>query len=280
MGGQRGSAFTLVELLVIIVMVGLGVAMMVPALSRTRTISPALQCLNNARRIAMGWIMYADDNNGNLVYNTDGVNTGKSLGNESWVAGWLNLSAYPFGDVTDSTNTLMLVDHIRYPYGAYLGPYVKNAATFKCPADRSTMLEGGVQQSRVRSISMNNLLGAESRAWSGSNGKYMLCTKAAQIKSPANMFVTLDEREEGINDGCFFSAPDTLYLLVDYPASYHANAAGLSFADGHAEIHKWLDPHTRPVLQQGQSLALNVILLRDTDVLWLAQHAAGVAVYP
>jgi len=33
-------------------------------------------------------------------------------------------------------------------------------------------------------------------------------------------------------------------LLIDYPAGYHNAAGGLSFADGHAEIHKWLSKNT------------------------------------
>ncbi len=276
MARQCGNAFTLMELLVVVVVLGLWVAMLVPALARTRTNSPALQCLNNSKRIAMCWIMYADDNSGNLVYNRDGGNTGKTLGCEGWVAGWLDFTTAN----TDNTNTLMLVDHNRYPYGAYLGPYVRNAAIFKCPADRSTALEGGVQQPRVRSISMNNHVGTESRTWTSTSAKYPVCTKATQIKSPAIVFVTLDEREESINDGCFFSNPDTLYQLVDYPASYHANAGGFSFADGHSEIHKWLDRRTMPILQAGELLTLNVNLGGDKDVIWLSQHAAGVAVYP
>ena len=31
---------------------------------------------------------------------------------------------------------------------------------------------------------------------------------------------------------------------VDLPASYHNGACGFSFADGHAEIKKWLDSTT------------------------------------
>jgi prepilin-type N-terminal cleavage/methylation domain-containing protein/prepilin-type processing-associated H-X9-DG protein len=276
MAGQRGNAFTLLELLVVVVVLGLGVAMLAPALARTSTNSPALQCLNNARRIAMGWIMYSDDNNGQLVYNHDGDYAGKVLGGEAWVTGWLDFtSANP-----DNTNTLMLVDHNQYPYGAYLGQYVRNPAVFKCPADRSMALEGGVQQPRVRSISMNNHVGTESRTWTANSVRYPICTKATQIKSPAIMFITLDEHEASINDGCFFSDPDTPYRVVDYPASYHANAGGFSFADGHSEIHKWLDRRTMPLLQPGQLLNLNVYLPGDKDILWLAQHAAGVAVYP
>ena len=92
------------------------------------------------------------------------------------------------------------------------------------------------------------------------------------------MFVFLDEHEQSINDGWFASDPTTKWQIVDFPASYHGSAAGFSFADGHSEIHRWHDPRTMPPLNV--PLSLNVNLNNDTDVLWLAQHAAGAAVYP
>jgi prepilin-type processing-associated H-X9-DG protein len=219
--------------------------------------------------------MYADDNNGQLVYNRDGTTSGKSLGNESWVGGWLD-----FTSSTDNTNVGFLVNHVMYPYGAYLGTYVgKSIPAFKCPADLSTAPMATGPMPRVRSISMNCYVGTETRAYNGTS-RYTLCVKAAQILSPVNMFVVLDEREDSINDGWYATDPDVLYQLVDYPASYHGNAGGLSFADGHSEIHKWLDPRTRPALLPGQLLQLNVNLPGDRDVFWLAQHAAGVPTYP
>src|ERR1035441_2475921 len=125
---------------------------------------------------------------------------------------------------------------------------------------------------RVRSVSMNNCVGTGSITGPRYGVSFPLCSNFAQIKLPAYMFVLLDEREDSINDGCFETDPDTLYQVVDYPASYHNNAAGFSFADGHSEIHRWKDPRTMPVLHPGQSLALNVNLPGDGDVLWLAQQ--------
>jgi len=90
----------------------------------------------------------------------------------------------------------------------------------------------------------------------------------------------LDEREDSINDGWYASDPDTRWQVVDFPASYHGRAAGYSFADGHSEIHKFHDARTTPVLKGNQLLSLNVSLPNDQDVLWMAQHAAGVSVYP
>lgn len=61
----------------------------------------------------------------------------------------------------------------------------------------------------------------------------------------------LDEREDSINDGFWVLSmsgyPDpTKTQVIDYPAAYHNGAGGLSFADGHSEIRKWVDPRTKP----------------------------------
>ena len=269
-----GGAFTLIELLVVIAIIAILASMLLPALSRSKLKAQGITCMNNTKQLQLGWLMYADDNNGSLVYNRDSNGAGKSPGNESWVAGWLD-----FSSSADNTNVNYLVNHDKTPYGAYLGPYVKNTGIFKCPADFSMAPVGGHNVPRVRSVSMNNMLGTGSHLWSA-NSKFTLCTKGAQIRSPANMFVFLDEREDSINDGWFASDPDSKYQIVDYPASYHGNAAGFSFADGHSEIHRWRDPRTMPVLRRGQLLPLNQNLPGNPDTLWLGQHAAGALQFP
>jgi prepilin-type processing-associated H-X9-DG protein len=265
--------FTLVELVIIVALVGLLASMLAPAMARTKPNSASFQCQNNLRQLAFSWKMYADDNNGSLVYNRDG-NVGYSAGNEAWVGGWLEYTTNP-----DSTNTGLLIDHTKYPYCAFLGPYIKTPLAFKCPADRSTARTAGGTMPRVRSVSMNNYVGTGSRTWT-TPSRYALCTRFEQIKLPGCMFVFLDEREDCINDGSFATDPDTRYQLIDFPASCHNNAGGFSFADGHAETHRWKDRRTMPVLQPGQILTLNINLPGDVDLLWLAQHAAGSLSYP
>ena len=126
---------------------------------------------------------------------------------------------------------------------------------------------------RVRSVSMNNFFGVGGRTWT-TPSRYIQHRNLDQIKSPAGQFVFLEERQDSINDGCFFTDSDTPYQLIDYPASYHDSAAAFSFVDGRAEIHQWVDPRTMPILQPGQLLPLNVNLPGDQDVLWLQQHAS------
>ena len=72
------------------------------------------------------------------------------------------------------TNVAMLVNHDAYPFGAWLGPYIKNPAAFKCPADKSMVRIAGQSLSRVRSISMNNFVGDLSRTWT-SPSRYTQC---------------------------------------------------------------------------------------------------------
>jgi prepilin-type processing-associated H-X9-DG protein len=211
--------------------------------------------------------MYTDDNRGKLVYNTDGIGTGMSAGNEAWVVGWMD-----FSSSSDNTNIAMLVDHTSYPYGAYLGPYVKDPALFKCPADRSEVRIAGQSLARVRSVAMNNYLGANSTTWGGAPG--LSFTNVSQIRFPDALFVILDERADSISDGRFWTDASTLWQIIDFPGAYHNGSGSFSFADGHVEAHRWNDIRTTPILQPGQPLSAKS-LPGDLDILWLQQHAVG-----
>ena len=266
---KRRRAFTLTELLTLSATLALLSLLLAPALAGTRPSGQATRCVNNLRQLGAAWRMYADDNNGRLVYNRAG--TGMSAGNEAWVAGFLDFSSSSY-----NTNVGFLVDHARYPYAAFLGPYVKSASVFRCPADRSTILQGTTRLPRCRSLSMNNSVGEGAQPWGGSSGATQVYRKLDAIATPppASLFVILDEHEDSINDGIFVTT-DTPWTLVDYPASYHNRAAGFVFADGHCEIHRWTDPRTAPVLGPGQMLPFNTPMPSNVDVAWLQQHATS-----
>jgi len=63
----RRSAFSLVELLVVIAIIALIVALLLPALSNSRSAARGTTCQSQLRQIAAGWALFANDNRGNVV---------------------------------------------------------------------------------------------------------------------------------------------------------------------------------------------------------------------
>ena len=96
------TAFTLVELIVIVAVLALVALCLVPTLARTKPDTRAFQCLNNCRQLSRAWRMYADDNNEKLAVNPTGTTIPSY---PVWAAGWLDWGASP-----DNTNSILLSD--------------------------------------------------------------------------------------------------------------------------------------------------------------------------
>ncbi len=259
------EAFTLIELLVVIAIIAILAGLLLPALARAKAKATGISCMNNQRQMGFSWAMYTDDHDGRLV-----PNAVFPTRNRSWVKGWLNYSQ----SVPDNTNTVYLMQSRLWPYHQSIG-------VWKCPADKSTSRHGGKQLPRVRSISMNGFLNPPAlQAWQAG---YRPIRKLSDVsgKSLSELYVVLDQREDRINNG-YFAVDMTGYnprnpnatRWVDYPASYHNNAGGVTLADGHAVIKKWIDPRTSVTIRKGVNIPIFVSSPKNVDIHWLQHRSA------
>lgn len=242
-GFSKSRGFTLIELLVVIAIIAILAALLLPALNRAKKAGQSIPCLSNLKQLQLAWLMYVEDHQDGLVSNLPAFPLQQALQQgrpppepHPWVESgdydWPGYGEHN-ADITCATNLAYLTD-ARY---AAFAPYLRTPAVYKCPADASMWRI----YPRSRSYTLNSWLGCQSE-WIGRPSK-----TASEIVNPppASRLAFVDTHPGWIWTLSFNPPLLSFGGVSSIPAAHHNGIGCLSFADGHAERHKWLDPRTR-----------------------------------
>lgn len=258
----RGG-FTLIELLVVIAIIAILAGMLLPALAKAKEKTKGITCMNNGKQMSLGHILYADDHEGLMLKSLDNGATLENNKRSLLVPGNLDYSANK--NNWEPTNTIKLS-----PLQKYIG---NSYQIWKCPSDIGMVTVGGKKLPRVRSQSMSQVF--DYGSWLPAS-TYRIYSRLQHIAIPTQTWIMIDEHPDSINDAAcavkIARPTDTTAQIIDFPASYHNGAAGLSFADGHSEIHKWKGSKIKAPVKYNNNLQLNVPAGDSVnDIKWWSQ---------
>jgi prepilin-type N-terminal cleavage/methylation domain-containing protein/prepilin-type processing-associated H-X9-DG protein len=279
------SGFTLIELLVVIAIIAILAAMLLPALGAAKIRAQSITDMSNKKQLTLAWVMYTGDNNDMLVPNADqsvAVN-----GQQSWIPPQCLMSwaVSPFNTNVTLVTTNVLGTYTAGQYKIYTSP----GDVFLSPVQKA-LGYGKIFNHRARSVAMDAAVGGDGLNHPMDAGKggykppgslsslnpFFFAARMAQLIHPSRSWVFINEHPDSLDDGIFFVDPRSATgngSLIELPSSYLGNGCGISYADGHAEVHKWQTAAFNvPVRYNHYPPNPGISYTGNPDLAWLAQR--------
>jgi len=241
--GRRGSAFTLIEVLVVVAIIALLIAILLPSLKQAREVAKQAVCLSNLKQLMLAWTMYSDENRGRIVNGGtghhddllgppwwEGMRPGSTWASvkdtgiafeDGWV-GWTG-GTYP----PDATPEQQIED---IKIGLLYRRYLKTVDAYKCP--------NGVEGAMRTYAIVDSMNGYDPDT---ANPREGILHWRKEIKRPSYRLVFLDAGGPTMTS---WTMPRIGEWFFDPLSSRHGNGTTFSFADGHAVYRKFFHART------------------------------------
>jgi prepilin-type processing-associated H-X9-DG protein len=212
-------------------------AVLLPALAKARTQAKRIVCLSGLKQLVLGWMSYAENNDGKLVNGGQAITNTNPPVTETYWSTSFNTTADPGWDWDWVTNAfdgytgppLTYEQRVAKLKKGALFRYCSNIKSYRCPEADKVM-----HRTYVMPTSMN-------ASWQGGGADDYPVGKVAkrlgQIKQSKDRVVFFEEKQ--ISPDAFQFPYRLNGTLCDAPNIMHGNGGNFGFADGHAEYHQY-----------------------------------------
>jgi hypothetical protein len=204
-------------------------AILMPALQRAREQGKRSVCLNNAKTLALGWIMYCDDHDGKMPKGQAREEKGVKKG---WVFNITNTTTNP--SPAELPKETQLEDIMQ----GELYKYVQSVKVYRCPVAKSNEM-------RTYSIShaMNGMTREEGFTDAGT-----VLRNLHEIKHPAQRLVFIDDFADDWDAA--WAVPWNRPGWWNTVPARHGAGTVASFADSRSEWWAWKDRRTIELMEK------------------------------